>query len=183
MNDLSFWTGIIGGIAGLMALYDRWCDRKPQLRIFAPYNFTGIDAQTENPVLSIFLRISNSSRASAFLYLETMSVELFYDGSWVRTKRLDPKPGALASTDLPEEQQVAFGITEAPFLTKFGATLVTIDNPLCGYVVVSHSDRRILSGFSRIRVAVNDCHLHNHCVTIDLQEQKRKHDPNGKTAA
>ena len=179
MSNISFWAGIIGGtagiigcIAGLLALYDRFWHRKPRLSIFAPYHFSGRDAVSGQPIYAIFLRIANNAKESAFLYLETMAVEIYSGNQWHKARRLEIEPSIKEiTTDLPEHQQVTFGLAEAPFLSKFGSTLITFEQPLCGYIVVGYPDLKVLRGISKIKISVEDCHSHLHSTIIDLRRQ------------
>lgn len=178
MSDISFWTGIIGGItgiigciAGLVALYDKFWQRRPRLTIFAPFHFTGLESGSHRPVLNVFLRIANKTQASTFLYLETMVVKVFFQGQWHKTCRLDMKPEIVPKTDLPEWQSVVFGVGEASYLSKFGNSFVTFEHPLCGYIIVTHDNRDILRKCSKLRISIEDCHSRLHTMTIDFEKQ------------
>lgn len=168
---------VVGVIGGIWSLWDRIINRKPILKLFTPYYFSCKDGVSMQPVLMILVRISNSSQKSAFLYLETMSIEVMSNGKWYKTKRLNTEQTTPLKTDFSEAEKVRFGINDVKYLNRFGCTVVSYDNPLSGYVPVAHEEESVLTNIDKIRIKVTDCHFKSYEMEVDLKEQQRNYDP------
>jgi hypothetical protein len=168
--------GLVGALSGLLALWDRWKNRKPRFILFAPYNFTGQDAETRRRVLFVYLRIANLSKNRAFLYLETMSVEIKSSGKWHKAVVGNTDSKTPFETDFPEFDKVRFGLHDVKFINRFDETIVDCDAPLCGYIPLIYKDEDIIHP-EGIRIKVKDCHLKSYTMEVDFAEQQRKHDP------
>lgn len=177
MDDPRTWAAVVGCIAGLLAFYDRYRNRRAKLRAFAPYYWHSVDANTQMPILAIYFRFANFSKANGFIYLETSQLELYFGKEWHKTVRLDLDTKKPISTDFPRAKQVAMGLTEAAFLSKFTDGAIAYDKPLCGYLAFSSPDAAVLSGFTKLRYTVRDCHFNMHVFEIDIAKQKKRFDP------
>lgn len=167
-------TGLIGGI---WSLYDRWCNRKPDLMLFTPYYFTCKDATTHQPCLMILARISNSSKQNAFLYLETMGIEIFSKGKWHKLLRLETDRDTPLITDFIDSEKVRFGVNDVKYLNRFGELMVSYDKPISGYIPATHKDGSLFDKIDRIRISIKDSHFRLYRLEVDLKEQRIKHDP------
>ena len=172
--NISFWTGLIGGLAGLVALIDRWRDRRPHLHLFAPYYFSCFPSSTPlsgTSICNIFVRISNTSKCAAYLYLETLSVDLKKDGIFHKTKRLDVEFGANVATDFSQPEKIRLGIGRVPWLSRFDDTTITREKPLSGYVAVTTNDDAVVRDPEGIRLCIRDCQMKEHVMEVDLRKQ------------
>ncbi len=159
--DIANWVGLIGGISGLVALglqlYELQKNRKPQLKLFIPYHFTGTQHETKYRTLFLLLRISNSTNADAFLYLETLRVELLYKGIWYQVTTLDI--GEEIQTDFPEVIQHLSGVKYVKGFNKFKSPAISRNNPFSTYLPVTFPDMAVIENAEEVRITVKDCHL------------------------
>ncbi|WP_288650142.1 hypothetical protein [Pseudomonas sp. UBA5568] len=118
--DAAGFVGVIGGLAGMAALaiegYGLWNKRKPRLKIFAPYSFTG-DADKEK-MLFVLVRIANTSERAAHLYLETTTAEILYKGRWYPVGVVSFAKDVKLNFDLPENIQYHAGVKSFEFSTS-----------------------------------------------------------------
>ena len=180
--SLHAWIGTIGGglgIASIMLhLVGWWINRKPRLRLFAPYQWSGVDTGLKKRIANIVVRVSNNSRAAAFLYLETMSAELRYAGRWVKARRLEPPASVKrVKTDFPEGLRQRFGLDDITPLRRFESPLITYERPLSGLLILDPDSEEVARGFDAVRLIVKDCHLKQHVLVAYFDEQCRRHDP------
>lgn len=171
--------GFIGAISGLLALWDRWKNRKPRLYLLAPYNFSCNDAFTKRPIRLFYIRIANSSKKPAFLYIETMSIEVNSSGIWHKMEILKTDSKTPLETDFSESQKVCFGLRDMKYINRFDETVVDYDSPLCGLVPLAFQSNTIHK-IEKIKMKIKDCHLNSYTMVVDLANQQRKHDPDYK---
>lgn len=188
----SFWSkkiviviGFLGAIIaltnGLYTIYAVVKNRKPELKAFIPYNFTGYaDADKPKPILGLLVRIANERRNSAYLYLETMSIDIKYNNTWHTTEILmtDSKTPFKPQFDETSEY-IRFGVNDVGYLNRFADNRITYDKPITGYIIVTYTDREALKGFDKVRVRVRDSHMRLHDMIVDLGKQL-KYDPKRK---
>ena len=165
--------GIIGIIAGLWALFDRYKNRIPRIIVFAPYQFTAIDAVTGKNILSIFFRFSNLSQTPTFLYIETLKAELYYDDlqEWKKVSMLKLLTEKI-STDFSKEMNVHFGINKVKNIDVFDENIIKYGYPLCGYLTFQIENKK----YSKLRGEVIDSRQKKIKFNIDFKDQK-KYDP------
>lgn len=168
---------LIGVIGGIWSLWDRWRNRKPNLTLFAPYHFSCRDAKTSWPILMILARISNSSKQNAFLYLETMGIEVYSKGKWHKLQRLEIDQKTPLETDFSESEKVRFGLNDVKYLNRFGDTIVSYDKPLCGYIPAARENEAVFNEIDKIRINIKDCRFKLYKLEVDLKEQRKRHDP------
>lgn len=177
LTTISVWIGVAGGVigavAGLLALRDRWKHRRPRLKLFAPYQYTGEDAASKRKCLNLLCRFSNSSQAVAFVYPETMTVQLEKAGKWYPVQQVYFPRGHSAKTDFSKGERVRCAVDDVPFLSRFDATVVTRDKPLSGYLCVTSGREDVLENPTSVRITIRDCHLKKHTMTVDFAKQKR----------
>jgi hypothetical protein len=165
-------VGFFGVIGGLLSLHDRWANRCPDLELFTPYNWSGIDIGNQKRFLCLYLRISNNSQRSAYLYLETMSVMVKINGNWYQTYFIDEE---VKETDLPEAGKQRLGLGRAHFLNRFEDNVITFDKPLCGYIIVGYDNDSIFNGsLEEVKIEVEDCHEKKYILYTDLAEQLKR---------
>lgn len=175
---ISPWTGFLGGLAGLLVLglelFRLWRDRKPRLRLFTPDWFVGFDAVHKKPVLNVLLRISNSSSRIAFLYLETMQVEIQILREWKQREVLETSHVEKISTDFPKEKGAALGLSHIGYLNRWKAPAVSSEAPLSGYVAMDYDAGWKACDLSGIRINVEDCHRRKHRLSAKLGKEENK---------
>jgi hypothetical protein len=189
MDSLGFYTaviggitGIVGGIAGALSLHDRWKHRKPALELFAPYFYRACDSETGRLAFNVLIRISNSSKRTAYLYPETMCVQLRSDWTWSDVQVLHVLRET-AETDFNEPQDAHFGTQDVPYLRRFEMTAISQDTPLTRYICLSSDNEYLLTHPKGIRIEIHDCHLRKHVLLIDdFEEQRIKYDPTFRTS-
>lgn len=127
--------GIIGVIAGSWALWDRFQNRMPKIKVLSPYQFTSNDGVTGILLLSAYFRFSNISQTPTYLFFETLKAELFYNelNEWKYVRNLRPLKEKI-ETDLAPEVSFMMGINKAQNLDAFKETRVKYSEPLCGYL-------------------------------------------------
>jgi hypothetical protein len=137
--DLGLIIGLIGGIigviSGLWVLVDRFKNRKPKIKAYSPYHWTGTDAVTGKHTLFVFFRFSNISQTPTYFYLDTLKAEILNTklNKWEKVQSLI-LPTAEIQTDFTAEEKNIFGINKARFLDIFDDCLVKYSEPLCGYL-------------------------------------------------
>ncbi len=176
--DISTIIGICGGIIGLIggciSIYEIWKNRKPKLKLFAPFYWFGQDTKATS-TLSILIRISNASKKSAFLYFETISVEIKKDDIWAKGKVLTVMSDTIIC-DLPNETQVLYGINKVAYLNSFTDAIIEHNNPLTKYIAIGGLDKEYLLKPEGIRIIVEDCHHKIYTLKVDdFVKQKIKH--------
>ena len=175
----SNWVGILGGLAGLLALaiegYGYWKKRKPQLALFVPYHFTGDEAQSKQRILFALVRISNASERAAHLYLETLRAEVLFKGRWYQMSVPSFAPKANMEFDLPEPIQHHAGVKYFQFFNKFDAAVITLDNPYSRYIGMTCLDRGVVEKAERLRIEVKDCNLTRYIIEADILSNDPEH--------
>lgn len=166
--------GIIGLIGGCISIYEIWTNRKPKLQLFAPFYWQGQDTKA-GLTLSILIRISNSTKKSAFLYFETISVEIKKNDIWVKGKVLTVMSDTI-TCDLPIETQVLYGINKVAYLNSFTDAIIERNNPLTKYIAIGGLDKEYLLNPEGVRIIVEDCHHKKYTLKVeDFVIQKIKH--------
>jgi hypothetical protein len=173
------WVGILGGVAGLLALgiegYDHWKKRKPQLTLFIPYHFTGDEAQSKQRMLFALARISNTSERTAHLYLETLRAEVLFKGRWYQMSVPSFAPEANLQFDLPEPIQHHAGVKYFKFFNKFDATVISLDKPYSIFIGMTCLDRGVVDNAERLRIEVKDCNLSKYTIEADILRNDPEH--------
>ncbi len=171
-----------GSIAALILtvtqLCDWWENREPKLKLFVPYTFTGRSTLNDTLALLILARISNSHAKNAYLFPETMSVQVRSNNIWYITPLAWVTGGDFLVSDLPKNEEVSSGVNEIPILKRFENPIITYDNPLSRYIAVTHENESVLKNITDIRIEVEDCHKKLYEMEVNLVEQQRVHDPN-----
>ena len=186
MKSLKKWgiiIGLVGGIVGAIlggwGLYDRYEQRRPKLAVFIPYHWAGKDQETGD-IYILYLRISNISQAPAYLYMETLKIEIFENNKWQKAQVLHLPSNRPLVTDLPTGWASTVGIFDAKPINRFTDGLVTYDKPLCGYLFVKSPFKKSDPKLSKVRVSVFDSYLkkkHPHIIDVDISEQINSYDP------
>lgn len=169
--------GIIGIIAGLWAFYDRFKNRKPIIKVFAPYQWTTNDYKTGNQLIFVYFRFSNISQTPTYLFLETLKAEIFYSETqqWERIQNIKLSTNNI-HTDFSEEMKIEFGIEKAKYLSVFDECIVKYSEPLCGYLIFQIRNEK----YTKLRGEILDSRHKKINFEIDFIKQ-RKHDPNNQT--
>lgn len=170
---VGFVGGIVGIIAGLWALLDRYKNRHPRIKVFAPYQWTGNDSVTGKHILSVFFRISNISQTPTYLYLETLKAEIYYTElqKWESIQTIKLLTDKIA-TDFSEGMIKQFGINKAKYLDVFDDCIVKFSEPLCGYILFNIQNEK----YSKIRGEILDSRHKKITFEVDFENQK-KYDP------
>ena len=146
------------------------------LRIFASLQFC-FDVGAKKRFLAMLTRISNLSQKNAYLLSETLSVEIEKGGRWYKTEIAWVPNKEYITTDFTETQKVIFGVEEIKLLKRFEAPIITYDQPLTRYIVVTHKDEDILEHIDAVRIQIRDCHKKLYKMEVNLKEQRKKYDP------
>jgi hypothetical protein len=164
-------------VAGIQ-IYEWYKNRQPKLELFIPQYSTGRDPNSNTIVLNMLVRISNSRVKNAYLFPETMSVEVKNNGTWYKTQiEWIPNITYLTFADITPHQQTIWGMNEVPVLKRFENPVIKYDNPLSRYITVTHKkSESVLKNPSDIRIKVRDCHMQLYTMEVDLSKQK-KYDP------
>lgn len=173
---LGFVGGIIGVIAGLWALYDRFKNRNPKIKVFAPYQWTANDGATEKLMLFVYFRFSNISQTPTYLFLETLKTEIYYTESqkWESIQGIKLLTDKV-KTDFSAEKISEYGIEKAKYLNVFDDCLVKYSEPLCGYLLFQIKNEK----YSKLKGEILDSRHKKINFEVDFVKQK-KHDPNYK---
>jgi hypothetical protein len=173
-STVGFVGGIIGIIASLWAFYDRFKNRKPNIKVFAPYQWTTSDAKTGKHTLFVYFRFSNTSQTPTYLFLETLKTEIYYSESqkWENIQNLKLLTNKI-ETDFSEEKKNEFGIDKAKFLNVFDECIVKYSEPLCGYLLFQIKNEK----YNKLKGEIMDSRHKKITFEIDFEKQK-KHDPN-----
>lgn len=173
----------VGAIAGLIVAgiqISNWYEnREPKLELFIPQFSTGRDPNSNTLVLNMLVRISNSHAKNAYIFPETMSVEVKKNGTWYKTQIVWIPDTYLTFADIPPYQQNIWGMNEVPVLKRFENPVITYANPLSRYITVTHKNESVLENPTDIRIEVRDCHMKLYKMEVDLSKQK-KYDPDNK---
>ena len=171
--------GIIGGIAGFTALavqgYLMWQKRKPDLKLFVPYNFSGDHAGSGQRMMFCLVRISNLSERPAYLYLETLKAEVLYKNRWHPVEVPSFSEQVNMSFDLPEQVQFHTGVKQIPFFNKFSSPVISLDNPYSRYFAVTCHDRGAMEQGERLRLEFKDCNFTKHVLEADILKNDPEH--------
>jgi hypothetical protein len=177
--NVSDWVGVLGGLAGLLALgvegYALWLKRRPELILFVPYHFTGDHAQSKQRMLFALIRISNTSERVAHLYLETLRAEVLFKGCWYPMSVVSFSPKSNMEFDLPEPIQHHAGIKYFNFFNKFDPAVVSLDSPYSRYLGMTCPDRGVLENAERLRIEFKDCNLHHYIIEADILKNDPEH--------
>lgn len=155
LSYIGIFGGIIGTITGSWALFDRYRNRKPNILVSAPFHYVANNS-VAGKIAFIFFRFSNTSKTPTYIYLETISVQLFYPdcNQWEKAEILT-QVGSDVKTDFPPHMNAIMGINKARNLDKFDDTSIKYGIPLCGYLTFKiRSDK-----FSKLRGEVLDFRL------------------------
>ena len=163
--------GLIGVIAGIWALLDRYNNRNPKIKVFAPFQWTGnFNSET---ILFVFFRFSNLSQTPTYLFLETLKIEIYNDKlkKWLPIQSVSLESNK-PQTDFPTALKIRYGIDKAKFLDVFDDSILKYGEPLCGYLQYKITE----SEFSKIRGEILDFRHKKIKFEVDFEKQK-KHDP------
>lgn len=166
--------GTIGAIAGGWTIYDRFKNRKPNIKVLAPYQWEANNQPSNEKVLFVYFRFSNLSQSPTYIFLETLFAELYNptNKKWekiIRTQEPKEKP----VTDFSEHEKNLFGINRAKFLNVFDDCSIKYGEPLCGYLNFFSETEK----YTKLRIKVLDSRHKLLQFEIDFGKQK-KHDPN-----
>lgn len=182
IDKIGAWTGLLGGIAGVVSLVivltDLWINRKPDLELFAPFAFHARYTDSGPVGLHVFVRISNSSRKDAFVYLETLAAEIKSKGNWYKAQLpiTDPdKP--IVVPNFTEFTVDRFGLKWARYFNRFKDNVITMEHPLSGYIAITHGDSNIMTNAEAIRLSFRDCHMHQYSLEANFEEQRERYGP------
>lgn len=171
--------GIIGGIAGFTALavqaYLMWQKRKPDLKLFVPYNFSGDHAESGQRMMFCLVRIPNLSERPAYVYFETLKAEVLFRNRWHPVEVPSFAEQANMSFDLPEPVQFHTGVKQIPFFNKFSSPVISLDNPYSRYFAVTCHDRGAMEHGERLRLEFKDCNLTKHVLVADILKNDPEH--------
>lgn len=171
--------GVIGGLAGFAALaiqgYTTWQKRKPDLKLFVPYNFSGDNAQSGQRMKFCLVRISNLSERPAYCYFETLKAEVLYKNRWHPVEVPSFPEDAKMSFDLPEAIQFHAGVKQIPFFNKFISPVISLDNPFSRYLAVTCHDRGAMEHGEKLRIEFKDCNLTKHVLEADILKNDPEH--------
>ena len=168
---------LTGSIGGIWSLYDRYKNRRPNLNLFVPENFTGEDRVSKQLFLHILVLISNDSKRNAYLLPFTMSIEIMSDGKWNKIQIGWIGKKKHLETDFDERQKIIHGIDEVEILRRFESPVISYDNPLTRYISITHKNSSILKSIDGVRLKIRDCHFKLYVLSCDLKEQRKKYDP------
>jgi hypothetical protein len=167
-------VGLIGGIVGIIAslwtFYDRFKNRKPKIKVFAPYQWNANDTITGQLTLFIFFRFSNISQTPTYLYLETLKTEIYYSDSqkWESIQNIKLLTDKV-QTDFSEAKKNEFGIEKAKYLNVFDDCFVKYSEPLCGYLLFQiRSDK-----YTKLKGEIIDSRHKKIDFEIDFAKQKK----------
>jgi hypothetical protein len=174
-----------GALAGLIVAgiqIQNWREnREPILELFVPQNFTGGVTYSDTLPLNILVRIVNFRNKNAVLFFETMSVEVKSNGTWHKTKIDWMADSDYLVTNFPKDQRSIMGVDDIRRIKRFESSVITYDNPLSRYIVVTHKENEsVLKNLTDIRVKVRDCHMKPYTLEVNLAEQQQKYDPDYK---
>lgn len=176
--NLSDTIGIVGGLAGLLALgieaYSLWKRRSPNLTMFTPYYFSG-EAPDNKRILFVLVRISNSSERIANLYLETATAEILYKGRWYPVIIPNFAKGISVDFDLPEAFKHHAGIGSFDFFNKFDEANVSIDYPYSRYMGFHSHQTNAIDAPERLRLTLRDCNLKKIVVESEILKNDPEH--------
>ena len=166
--------GIVGIIASLWAFCDRFKNRKPNIKVFAPYHWTANDAKTGQQVLFVYFRFSNISQTPTYLFLETLKTEIYYSESeqWENIQNLKLLKDKV-QTDFSEAKKNEFGIEKAKYLNVFDDCIIKYSEPLCGYLLFQIKNEK----YTKLKGEIMDSRHKKINFEIDFVKQK-KLDPN-----
>ncbi len=176
MDNLAISIALIGAVTGLSAfaltLYKHFYNRKPRLRLFAPWLFTcSSSPQTIEPnQLRVLVRISNLSSRIAFLYFETMDIQLIKNGRSTKALLLEQST-EFATTDFGLRDKVLWGTDSVRLISRFDELSIPYDSPLVGYICLTTEDKELLINPDKIKFEVRDCHWNKHILEVDFKEQ------------
>jgi hypothetical protein len=173
-STIGLFGGIIGIIASLWAFYDRFKNRKPNIKVFAPYQWTATDSKTGKNLFFVYFRFSNLSQTPTYLFLETLKTEIFYSESneWEKIPNIKLSTEKI-QTDFSEEKKIEYGIDKAKYLNVFDECIIKYSEPLCGYLLFQIKNEK----YTKLRGEVMDSRHKKIDFEIDFKKQK-KHDPN-----
>jgi len=171
--------GMIGGFAGLAALavqaYLLWQKRKPDLKLFVPYHFSGDHAESGQRMMFCLVRISNLSERSAYIYFETLKAEVLYRGRWHPVDVPSFPESASMQFDLPENVQFHAGVKQIPFFNKFSSPVISLDQPYSKYFAVTCHDRGAMEYGEKLRLEFKDCNLERHVLEAEILKNDPEH--------
>lgn len=161
--------GLIGIVAGLWALWDRFQNRIPNIKVFSPYQFTSNEAETGRLLFSAFFRFSNLSQTPTYLFFETLKTEFYYNelNEWKYARNLRPLKEKI-ETDLSFEDSFLMGINKAQNLDAFNDSVVKYSEPLCGYLTFQIDSIK----FTKIRGEILDSRHKKIKFEIDFERQE-----------
>lgn len=171
--------GIIGGLAGFVALaiqgYLMWQKRKPDLKLFVPYHFSGDISESGQRMMFCLVRISNLSERPAYVYFETLKAEVLYRNRWHPVEIPSFADGANVNFDLHEDIQFHAGVKQIPFFNKFSSPVISLDNPYAKYFALTCHDRAAMDHGERLRLEFKDCNLTKHVLEADILKNDPEH--------
>jgi hypothetical protein len=173
--------GIIVALSlGVIQVVEWWNNREPKLELFVPQFSTGRDPNSNILALNMLVRISNSHAKNAYLFPETMSIEVKNNSTWHKTHIAWISDRTyLVFADISPYEQTVWGMNEVPILKRFENAVISYDNPLSRYITIVHENESVLQNVDGIRIQVRDCHMKLYKMEVDLAEQS-KYDPERK---
>jgi hypothetical protein len=169
--------GIITALfLGIIQITEWWNNRKPNLELFIPQFSTGRDSNSNILALNMLVRISNSRVTNAYIFPETMSIEIKSNGTWHKTQiAWIPDKTHLVFADISRYEQTMWGMNEVPILKRFENPVITYYTPLSRYITVTHEENEsVLKNPTDIRIKVRDCHMELYTLDVNLSEQQKK---------
>jgi hypothetical protein len=168
----SDFIGVVGGVAGFIALavqgYALWQKRKPELKLFVPYNFSGDLAGSGSRVKFCLVRISNLSERPAYVYFETLKAEILYKNRWHPVEVPSFADNTKMEFDLPDDVQFHTGVKQFPFFNKFSSPVISLDKPYSRYFAAICHDREAMEHGEKLRIQFKDCNLISHTLEADI---------------
>jgi hypothetical protein len=169
---------IVGTIGGSITIKDWFDNRKPQLVLMVPANWTGIDAGNNVKGLNLLMRISNHSKRNAYLFPETMAVKIKHKGQWYPVEIAGYDDIKYLKTEFSKNKQIQYGINEVEVLKRFDSPVICYDKPLTRYITVISENQDILDNIEGVKVRVEGCGGEVYVIFVDdLSKQQKEHDP------
>lgn len=164
---------IVGLLVGFITVIDWLENRDPNLDLFIPQQYSGIDQGCEERYYAILTYITNSSKRSAYLLPVTLAVELEIGGKWHKTTIGWMLKREFIETDFTNLEKIRHGTEDVKILRRHDNPVVTRDNPMQRYIIVQNRDKTRIENVSKVRIKIRDCHMKLYDMCVDLKEQKK----------
>ena len=160
--DFASWTGLLGGIAGTVALlveaWEMWKRRKPALRLFVPLAWTGtIQSAEQQRMLALLIRISNSSEMPAHPYFENIRADVRYRGEWHHCGVTDMQGDEKVGTSFPQAIERYLGIGRIPYFCRFDDVAITVGGPYSRFLLLTSDEPGVYAEPECARLTLLDC--------------------------